>query len=316
MPEEKASQGVEEEPPRGSISQPPSQPPSSQDPPAQPADGNHGQGLGSSQNMQGIKIGERVLILIGIATVLVNLGIWHTYSGQLDQMRTATEASTRAANLASDSLELTQGNFDRTMQRTIDQTVAQLKSARAAVDAVSTSQEQIRMDQRAWLVPGKVGPGPPEVGKPWDVSIYFSNKGKTPARNATWFCVDELAKDESSVKWYRLSPKDFPSMISPNDERHCKIDVSNGNPVPQQDLDVLTSGALTVFFYGAGTYEDVFGRFHWFTFCQFMTKTRDIMDCKTNNDTGDGNRPPAPLGLPPNMEGAFRIPVTRPATGP
>jgi hypothetical protein len=182
----------------------------------------------------------------------------------------------------------------------------------AAMNAVSTAREQMRLDQRAWLVFKKIGPGPPELGKPWQVSIYFDNSGKTPARNASWYCVDELAKDESSVKWYRLSPKDFPTMVAPNDEKYCTIPVSNGEPVPQKDLDVLTKGELSVFFYGAGTYEDVFGQFHWFTFCQFMDRTKDIRICQTNNDTGDGKTPPPPLGLPPNMKGGFTIPVPYP----
>lgn len=60
---------------------------------------------------------------IGIAIIgLVALVI---YYGQLQQMIIATQASANAVDLARETLETNGSQFDRAMQRTIDQTISQ-----------------------------------------------------------------------------------------------------------------------------------------------------------------------------------------------
>lgn len=121
-----------------------------------------------------------MLIGIGIATVLIKLGIWHTYSGQLDQMREATQAATKAANAASDGLEFSNGNFDRMMSLALDQTIAQIESAQAAENAVKTTQAQMRLDQRDWLGAQDETSSIAESG-PLHSSVSAINKGRSPA---------------------------------------------------------------------------------------------------------------------------------------
>jgi hypothetical protein len=80
---------------------------------------------------------------IGLAVIgLAALGI---YWGQLQQMIAATQASANAVDLARETLETNSSQFDRAMQRTIDQTISQyeatkasIKSAEAAKNAADT----------------------------------------------------------------------------------------------------------------------------------------------------------------------------------
>lgn len=79
---------------------------------------------------------------------LVALWIYHS---QLDQMRIATEANTKATQLAEDSFEINDGDFDRMMTRTIDQTSAQMRSAEAAKKAADTAAETLHVSERAYI---------------------------------------------------------------------------------------------------------------------------------------------------------------------
>jgi hypothetical protein len=212
MPEEETSQNVGREPEGEPTPRPPRQPPGNQNPPAPPAEGDTNDNGDEAEQLREIKAGERILIGIGIATILVNLGIWHTYSGQLDQMRIATEAATRAANAASDSLELNQGNFDRMMLRTIDQTAAQIQSAKAAKDAVAQAQKSLQgtvdnfhQEQRPW-----VGLSPTRIAPTGVISysndIYVINTGKTPALNVSalqgsYFYATGYVPNERDAIW-------------------------------------------------------------------------------------------------------------------
>jgi len=74
--------------------------------------------------------------LIGIVALFI-------YYGQLEQMRTATEANTKAVKLAQDSFEISDGDFQRTMHQTIHQTVSQAESAKAATDAAQAMTNQV-----------------------------------------------------------------------------------------------------------------------------------------------------------------------------
>ena len=63
-------------------------------------------------------------------------------------------------------------------------TDAATKAAKAAEDSVTLVRENAHLDQRAWVVVSDVS-GVPEVGKPFIVTINISNLGKTFAKNLT-----------------------------------------------------------------------------------------------------------------------------------
>ena len=129
--------------------------------------------------VEAVRQGEWWLIGINAVLLIAQIVIACIYYGQLSQMRIATEASTRAANTAADTLEISSGDFERSLKLTIPQTVAQIKSAKAAEDAVNTTQTQMRLDQRAWVTVS--------VGESTgNFAISMRNTGRTRAIKVTY----------------------------------------------------------------------------------------------------------------------------------
>lgn len=104
-----------------------------------------------------IKSGERWLIGIGIATLLMNSIIALIYWGQLQQMITATKATQDAVGVARDTLTASQQAAAR---QTIDNDNASRaakfrddRAAKLAADSLQASIENFRKEQRAYLIP-------------------------------------------------------------------------------------------------------------------------------------------------------------------
>jgi hypothetical protein len=82
-------------------------------------------------------------------------------------------------------------------------------------------------------------------------------------------------------------------MLAPNDQTtYCTLIPTPFPKVNQELLDFLNRKQMTVFVYGSATYDDIFGKPHWLTFCRSMQPDGSAWDnCKTHNDTGDGEKP-------------------------
>jgi hypothetical protein len=171
---------------------------------------------------------------------------------------------------------------------------------KTGIDAETTK----RLDERAWM--GVVGFGPaPEIGKSWSLVGTFSNTGKTPAKKVHLACTVEPASDEASIKWTAPTVQK-PSLTSPNGQTLCIMHpISQTNveepKLVQKNLDDLAQ--TTLFVYGSVVYQDIFGMWHWLTFCSSMAKDGHSFDaCKEGNDTGDGDMPPPPFNKIPKPD--------------
>lgn len=91
--------------------------------------------------------------------------------------------------------------------------------AQNAKDALSNTQAQLRLDERAWVVVRGIGPAP-QLDQPWNLRVVFTNTGKTPAKKVEWSCVVEFAKGEESLKWWRLKYT-RPTLLAPNADEMC-----------------------------------------------------------------------------------------------
>lgn len=161
MPEESGSQQIGWQPHTQAPVQPPPQPPSNQSPPNPPGGDDPEGDKATAKKLEDIAKGERWLIGIGIAGVLVNLLLGSIYYQQLTQMRVATEASRQAVQLAHDTLDYNASQFDRAMRQTINQTSSQYRatqesivSARAAQSAAQTAIDTLHIAQRAYISTG------------------------------------------------------------------------------------------------------------------------------------------------------------------
>lgn len=253
---------------------------------------------------RGILITQALLVFFGV----VGAGISYY---QATTARQSAEQAKLASDLASDSFEVAYGEkgiSERTMSQTIHQTAAQIQSAKAAEIAIAATRDQMRLDERAWVVLRGIGPAP-QLDQPWTLNGVFTNTGKTPARTASWYCVVEFEKDEASLKWYRLAYA-RPTILAPNDQKECVLHPTPLLKVNQALLDQLKNPKTKLFVYGASIYQDIFEKWHWLTFCQQMDPDGSIwVSCDKGNDTGDGRYPPPPFRGPPTMSTGATIQV-------
>jgi hypothetical protein len=123
-----------------------------------------------------------VLGIIGICALII-------YYDQLNEMRSATLDNTKALTETRNAIETSQSQFDGTMQQMIPQTIAQIDSAKAALDGVKGTRDQMMLDQRAWVEIARVQNVPfnsPDIKSPRysprSISIpMLRNTGRTPA---------------------------------------------------------------------------------------------------------------------------------------
>lgn len=153
------------------------------------------------------------------------------------------------------------------------------------------------LDQRAWIGVETIRgiPSVPEVNKPYDVAVVFTNSGKTPAKNVVMYnhvipsptlpvvresCREAIRTHESTT------------MIAPNATLTQFLHPTNGKPLPDGwDVDLAHKGRLYV--YGCVLYDDIFEKSHWLTYCGVLNPTSKAFDtCEKYTDTGDGKSPP------------------------
>jgi hypothetical protein len=231
-------------------------------------------------------------VCLGIIGIIA---LW-IYHGQLDQMRIATEANTKAVQLAEDSFEINDGNFDRMMTRTIDQTAAQIQSAQAAEDAVKDSQVQMRIDQRAWLRAAGAT-GTPINDVPYRIIIPLENSGRTPATDVTMYFTGGYFKTgvpTAHVFAGAPQPLGIIAPDSPNSPESAYHFVY-GNTQKLHGVSLADHPGEIFVIFGAVTYKDVFRTKHWLTFCYFSIEENAYADCPEHNDIGDGPPPPNAL---------------------
>jgi hypothetical protein len=179
MPDENPTDSASEAPPQEPLAGSNGQDGSNQNPPANIDEGGAPDAQDRPDRLeQDIRSGERWLIGITAAGVAINICIACFYYSQLGQMREATEAATKAADVASDSFEISQGNFDRTMSQMIAQTTQQVAAANAARSAARTAQEALFISDRAYIVTGL--PDVNYAGK--FVTVPIQNLGRIPSR--------------------------------------------------------------------------------------------------------------------------------------
>jgi hypothetical protein len=280
MQEEDYGNITPEEPNAEAFGQPPREPPTNQCIPAQSDGDDSNNDRSETQKLEvDIRGAERWLIGIGVATLVINSVIALIYWNQLDQMRKATQAATNAANSTSDSLEFSNGNFDRMMIRTIDQTASQIKSSQAAEGAVKLAQKQMMLDQRPWV--GLMGTNHISVQIVKDAPIKFrlqiQNVGKTPALEETsvnYLNMRPISDPMPSFGGY--SQKDASATICLMPNAIANVDLATDTPgtagfainkLTDTDIDFIDTGKVQLFVYGTIWYKDTFKNSHKTDYC-------------------------------------------------
>jgi hypothetical protein len=235
-----------------------------------------------------------VIAVATVANVAVFIAQSISSSGQTNKLVGYAKTQANAASDISDASQQfsdTAEDINERMSEAVDQLTVAATNAKASIRA---TQDAMRLDQRAWVVVKGIGPSP-EANKQWNLRVVFSDTGKTPAKSFTASCAVEPADSEQAIKW-TLSHFDGGSLLVPNDQHFCTLHPFGLGKLTQEAADYLTSQSAHNYVYGAAIYQDIFGRWHWLTFCSGMRPgAQEWQDCDNGNDTGDGNVPPPPF---------------------
>lgn len=169
------------------------------------------------------------------------------------------------------------------------QTASTATIADSSKKNIEATRDSIRLDQRAWIVLHGMD-GFPQLNQPWTIKAYLMNIGKTPAKNVRLSCNLEPEASETAVS-FREKPYGAPMLFAPNDaNNYCEMFPIQSHQVNQDTLDALTQKKSVIFLFGSVTYDDVFKKPHWFTFCRVMHSDGKAWDnCHTHpDDMGDG----------------------------
>jgi hypothetical protein len=162
----------------------------------------------------------------------------------------------------------------------------------AGNSALHNLTEQLHREQRAWVSVGDVR-GVPAAGSVWDVVATFRNSGRSFAKNLKGATASDLVARNAQPNFaYEKVRKFNGSLISPNTDYHLRLVTTRSKgsgrafPLTEQQLESLNKGNLRLYTHGQATYDDVFGRHHWLTFCYFwVPETRAFSPCTEHNDT-------------------------------
>jgi hypothetical protein len=163
------------------------------------------------------------------------------------------------------------------------------KAADAAASGARTADRTMRLDQRAWIAVTAVNGTKPELNKKFTYSVHFVDTGKTPASNVVIHPGDEMLPQGKLPNFSAgTEPAVRLGVLSPGSERTY----DNGPVPPTRKIQTMTKEdlaalkAVTLSVHGKITYDDIFGRHHWITYCVYL---RDDWSgysfCSENNDT-------------------------------
>jgi len=170
-----------------------------------------------------------------------------------------------------------------------DATNANKKAVQLSEGNIKATQDQFRRDQRAWI-----GIANPIIdrgvllkeGEYSRFEIIVTNSGKTPAKNIeSWITDKELPVGKKLVFKKPISIIGIQSktVLLPNAK--IRFAINTDRRITKEDIERIKSGKSFLYVYGKITYQDVFGKEHYTTFCEVLEPDLiDMADCGQYND--------------------------------
>lgn len=172
-------------------------------------------------------------------------------------------------------------------QTTLDASIEQSKAALEVTIA------NARNDQRAWVGPiDTVGPqfkdanGQPiyfAEGQRASLGVVIANSGKTPARRVEHrFSYRTLPNGTPFTPRYPQPPRQA-GVIQPG--ARPQLVIATETAPTAQNIQTYRSGSQILYLFGHVTYEDIYGKPHYTTFCMYLLADLSAFgDCDTYND--------------------------------
>jgi len=172
------------------------------------------------------------------------------------------------------------------------ETSLQLNNAKRQADAaqknVNAIQQQMRVDQRAWVSVATVGSDLAQPLQFLETKVEIRNTGKTPAKNLSFIVMPEIREKGSIYAQYPPHPPLVPyaplgvelwgfhshGVVAPNASisQTSRILAHPGVLLPDEAAG-LDAGWLILYVHGRIEYTDIFNRLDWTTFCFFSNPT-------------------------------------------
>ena len=228
-----------------------------------------------------------------VGAVLGGLGLYilerqnKLLSRQTDLMGKQTELLGRQTKLMNQQVIETEKASKQTDEQSRLSFKASTAQSKAALDQ---SIEALRLDQRAWVGPVSIEPGPGSVyvkeGESPNFHVVLANSGKTIARKFIAQLSMRVLKagDEFSPMYERPAEPPSVNILQPGMRTMMqapKIPVS----MTKIDIERLGGGTHRLYAYGKMFYEDIFKRSHSTTFCMFLSRDlRSFTMCNVYNE--------------------------------
>jgi hypothetical protein len=257
-----------------------------------------------------IKTGERWLIKIGAAGVIMNVVIALIYYGQLREMRKSTNAATSAAETADKTLKEIRSGSSDTHELAVQaknqadrakeiaaQTLAQATAANKLAENAGESLANSKASIRPWVDAQKIVSKADLNEGTVTVNVEVVNSGSSPALHAVTYmearpmCGAD-AQDFPSHPPYASNRESHPStaMLLPN----TSAELDHVFDVSHIDMIELNARSCTLYTYGTVTYCDIYRHFHWQHYCAKWVGHSQFNACFGYED-GDQDYPEKPL---------------------
>lgn len=226
-----------------------------------------------------------LIVLLTAAIALTSYLQWREIrSGSTDTHALAQAANTQAQRMGDMSTAA-----DQIRQAAQDMASNEKRVADDTEKALDASNEQAMIAQRAWLevttetVPLKSGE-PFLPGQSADFRVRITNTGRTPALDVRYeevWCVDRKNKNAKiPCPSFVYKTYSSPTNIMPNGGSYHDFE----QPINVTAYAEIKSNEVTQYSHGRVTYDDVFGKHHWVTYCDLLLPTGAWANCKTNNE--------------------------------
>lgn len=214
-----------------------------------------------------------------------------------DAAQESAAAANNAARVAGNTLISSKESAKKTLTEMKAQSKAMQDAANAARSQADTSQraldatiESSHLDERPWVTVVRfVLSNEPDGNKPFNVSCFLINSGKTPAVGVSELAVAEILTAAPNTTWAVTDKGDRTSgssSVLPPGITNFSTHPSYDRPQPeilsryfQHQAGIYVSGRLF--------YKDIFNRPHWTDFCAshiYGTQLTSFTMCPIGND--------------------------------
>ncbi len=249
------------------------------------------------------KLAERVMgYFTGVVAVCAILQIFILVggTGQTDRLIAAANIQAGAAQQIADASKRNAAAAESfsTSARNIKDEISNAEAdfatlAGNSAASIRATQDQVRLDQRAWVAPIGIT-GAPALDQQFLIRIIAKNTGKTFAKKFRMGYAVQVGSNQVGPQFDKVGEKSrifkSLSLLAPGSEYTSVSTVTGDGSEPRlpnpslSDLEKFKSGERIVYAFGRMDYTDIFKKNHWTIFCFQLDRQLAWISCEKHND--------------------------------